>query len=310
MNECLFCSDKFFEISIFFVKGVIKIFLMLFVFITLISLLRSYISREKFNVYLKDNRLRNYIVASLLGAVTPFCSCSSIPLFIGFIKSSIPLGVSFSFLITSPLVNEYLAGLMIGFFGVKVTVIYIINGILIGVVCGKLIDKLNLNNYIVSDISSGDNKSCNEGDLNQYSFVSRLKYAVDESIDMIKRAWLWIIISMLIGSFIHGFVPKTAVESVVTKAGVFDVPIAVFLGVPFYGSCASIVPIAYVLFTKGLPLGTALSFMMAVSALSLPEAILLSRVIKPRLITIFFSIVTIGIILVGYLFNFLAKFGL
>lgn len=296
---------QIYEIISFFLYDSIKIFFMLFFFVSILAFLRSFVSKEKIESYLKKSGIKTYFVASFLGAVTPFCSCSSVPIFIGFIKSGTPLGVSFAFLITSPLVNEYLVILMVGFFGYKITFLYILNGILLGIVSGIIIDKIDFRKYIVPDINSKINQECCNDKFRDLN--SRIKYGISESIEIIKKLWLWIIVSVSIGAIIHGYVPREKIERIIAYAGIFDVPIATILGVPLYGSCVSILPIAYVLFTKGLPLGTALSFMMATSALSLPEAIVLRRVIKTELILIFFSIVTIGIIFIGYVFNYLQR---
>lgn len=298
-------GNKIYEIFNFFLYDSIKIFLMLFFFISILGFLRSFVSKEKIESYLKKSGIKTYFWASFFGAVTPFCSCSSVPIFIGFIKSGVPLGVSFAFLITSPLVNEYLVVLMFGFFGYKITFLYVLNGILLGIICGIVIDKMDLKKYILEDINSNINQECYNDKFKDLN--SRIKYGISESVEIIKKLWLWIIVSVFIGAIIHGYVPREKIERIISYAGVFDVPIATILGVPLYGGCVSILPIAYVLFTKGLPLGTALSFMMATSALSLPEAILLRRVIKTELIIMFFAIVSIGIIFVGYIFNFLQK---
>ncbi|MEW5951792.1 MAG: permease [Elusimicrobia bacterium] len=299
-------SSKFYEIIHFFIYDSLKIFFMLFFFVAVLAFLRSYVSDEKINFYIGSKKISSYFFAALFGAITPFCSCSSLPLFISFIKSSVPLGVAFSFLVTSPLVNEYLAVLMLGFFGYKVTLVYVLNGILLGVIVGKIADKYGFEKYVLRDIKP---EYCESQESERFdSFYSRVKYGFNESTDIIKKMWLWILGSVLLGSLIHGYVPKENIEKIVSFAGFMQVPAAVAVGVPLYGGCVSILPIAYVLFSKGIPLGTVLSFLMAVSALSLPEAIMLRRVIKTELILIFFSIVSLGIILIGYMFNFLQVF--
>ncbi|HOJ85470.1 MAG: permease [Elusimicrobiales bacterium] len=298
-------ESKINEIIGFFIYDSIKIFVMLFVFISILGFLRSFVPREKVEYYLKNKGIKTYFFASFFGAITPFCSCSSIPLFIGFIKNKLPLGISFAFLITSPLINEYLVVLMLGFFGYKITLLYILNGIFLGILCGIILDKLNLSKYVVQDINSDKFQTC-EGER-FIGLYSRIRYGVSESLEIINKIWIWVIVSVFIGALIHGYVPREKIEKIISYAGILDVPIATILGVPLYGSCASILPIAYVLFTKGLPLGTTLSFMMSTSALSLPEAIVLRRVIKTELILIFFSIVTIGIIFIGYVFNYLQR---
>lgn len=299
----MYCiTDKIKDVLIFFVYDTIKIFFLLFIFISVIGVLRTYISKKTIEDKLAGKGILPYFFASAFGAITPFCSCSSIPFFISFIKLKIPLGVTFAFLVTSPLVNEYLAVMMVSFLGIKTTVIYIIFGMLLGIFTGIIISKLKMEKYIVEDMDFNYEK---ENDKTYDKFLDRVKFGLTESIDIIKKIYLWIIIAVVIGAFIHNYVPQEKVHSIISRVGIFQVPIATILGVPMYGSCAAIMPIAVALFQKGIPLGTALSFMMAISALSLPEAIMLRRVIKLNLIAIFFAITTIGIILVGYIFNFL-----
>ncbi len=286
----------------FFIYDSIKIFLLLFVMISVIGFIRSFLPQSKIRAWLIKAKAGSNLAASSLGALTPFCSCSSIPFFFGFLKAGVPLGVTFSFLITSPLVNEYLVVLMLGFFGWKITVLYVISGILIGVISGLVLGKMRLERFIVSDMAPQENQ---EEDIRFENFRSRIRFGIKESIVVIKKIWHWILIGVGIGAIIHNYVPSETIQGIIAKAGIFSVPIAVVLGVPLYGSCAAIVPIAMVLFEKGIPLGTALAFMMAVAALSLPEAVMLRRAMKLQLIFIFFGITTLAIIFTGYLFNFL-----
>jgi len=290
----------------FFIYDSIKILLLLFFLISIIGVLRSYLSVTKAKKWLAAQKGFANLLASIFGAITPFCSCSSIPLFISFLEAGIPLGVTFSFLITSPLVNEYLVVLMIGFFGFKITALYILSGIAIGVVCGLLLGKMKLDKYLVKDLINQDDHSFS--DVIHKDFKSRLSFGINEASSIVKKLWLWILFGVGLGAIIHNAIPQEFIQSVISKTGIFSVPLATLIGVPMYGSCAAIVPIAVALFQKGFPLGTALSFMMAVSALSLPEAIMLRRVMNLRLIAIFFTITTLGIIFTGYLFNFLQKF--
>lgn len=285
----------------FFVYDAVKILMLLFVIISLIGFLRSYIPQEKMQKWLSKKRygLEN-LLAALFGAVTPFCSCSSIPLFFGFIRSGIPLGVTLSFLVTSPLVNEYLVVLMLGFFGWKITLAYVISGIILGVASGIILGKLRLEKYLVKDIAVQKVKLQNR----KFQGVpARIKFGINEAINIVRKVWIWLLIGVGIGAIIHNYVPQELIHSVISKAGVFTVPLAVLFGVPMYGSCAAIVPIALVLFQKGIPIGTALAFMMAMAGLSFPEGVILRSVMKLKLILIFFGIVTAGIILTGYLFN-------
>jgi len=297
-------SDKISEVLSFFIYDTVKIFLLLFVFIAVIGVFRTYISRKTIESKLSGKGILPYFFASAFGALTPFCSCSSIPFFISFIRLKIPLGVAFSFLITSPLVNEYLAVMMTGFLGIKITIIYIALGMLLGIVSGMIISKLKMEKYIVEDMDFNSQEE-DEKDKNYERFSDRLKFGLNESVEIIRKLYLWILVAVAIGAFIHNYVSQERIHNIISRVGIFSVPIATVLGVPMYGSCAAILPIAAALFQKGIPLGTALSFMMAVSALSLPEAIMLRRVIKLKLIAIFFTVTTFGIILVGYIFNFI-----
>ncbi|MBT4824084.1 permease [Candidatus Woesearchaeota archaeon] len=294
----------------FFIYDSIKIILLLFVMIAIVGFLRTYIPPEKIKKWLSKGKFGiSNLFASLFGAITPFCSCSSIPLFLSFIKAGVPLGVTFSFLITSPLVNEYLVVLMWGFFGWKITAAYVVFGILIGVFAGIILGKMKLEKHLVKDMINKVKtkaKKAKAEKLQTYkTFMDRINFGIKEAVSITKKLWLWVIVGVAIGAGIHNFVPEATIQAIIFKGGIFTVPIATLLGVPMYGSCAAIVPIAVVLFQKGIPLGTALAFMMATAALSLPEAIILRRAMKLRLILIFFAIVTVGIIIVGYLINFL-----
>ena len=289
----------------FFVYDSIKIMLLLFVMISVIGFLRSFIAQQKIKSWITGKKGWGNLFAAFFGAVTPFCSCSSIPIFISFLEAGIPLGVAFSFLITSPLINEYLVVLMIGFFGWKITLAYVVSGMAIGVISGAILGKMNLERYLENDIITKNVEE--EKEIKYRGIKPRIIFGISEAISIIKKFWIWVLIGVGLGAIIHNYVPQEVVQSIVGKTGVFSVPIATLIGVPMYGSCAAIVPIAVVLFQKGFPLGTALAFMMAVAALSLPEAIMLRRTMKLKLIVIFFGITTLGIIFTGYLFNVLQK---
>ncbi len=281
---------------------------MLFVAVSLFSFLRTYISKEKIEKYLGKKSFKNYFIASFFGAITPFCSCSSIPIFVSFIKTQVPIGIAFAFLITSPITNQYLFSMMLGLFGYKISILYVLNGILIGSICGMIFDRMRLEKYILEDIKKSSLTQCRENKEEYFlSITDRLRYGVKESFELIKKLWLWIVISVFIAAVLEAYLPKQKIEAIISKAGFWDVPIAVALGVPIYASCVSILPVAYVLFTKGLPLGTTLSFLMSTSALCLPEAIILRRIMKTKLILIFFGFVSISITITGYLFNFLER---
>lgn len=288
----------------FFLYDSIKIMLLLFTMISVIGFLRTFLPRKRIKEWLNKSGGFGNLFASIFGAVTPFCSCSSIPIFFSFLEADIPLGIAFSFLITSPIINEYLVVLMFGFFGWKITLAYVIGGVIIGVISGLILGKLGLEKYLVSDIFSSDLNAFTDG-TKYWHLKERILFGVNESLLIVKKLWVWILVGVGIGALIHNYVPQEAVQGIVGKTGIFSVPIATLLGVPLYGSCAAILPIAIVLFQKGFPLGTALAFMMAVSALSLPETIMLRRAMRMQLIAIFFGVTTLAIILIGYIFNFL-----
>jgi hypothetical protein len=289
----------------FFIYDSIKLLLLLFVLISVIGFLRSYLPVGSIKHWLSGKKVFPHFLASLFGAITPFCSCSSIPIFITFLEAGVPLGVTFSFLITSPLINEYLVILMLSFFGFKITALYVLSGLIIGVVSGIILGKMNLEKYLVKDLVSQDNQNCSEKALK--GFKSRLFFGIQEANSIVRKLWFWVLAGVGLGALIHNFIPQELVQNIISKTGFFSVPIATIIGVPMYGSCAAIVPIAVALFQKGFPLGTALAFMMAVAALSLPEAIMLRRAMHLKLIVIFFAVTTITIMFTGYLFNSLQK---
>ncbi|MBP9854798.1 MAG: permease [Candidatus Omnitrophica bacterium] len=289
-----------------FIYDSIKILLLMFVMLYVIAVLRTFLPHNKIKQWMGRRGMAGYIYACLFGAVTPFCSCSSVPIFFGFLKAGIPLGLAMTFLITSPLVDQYLVVLMLGYFGWKITVFYILSGMVMGSLAGMIIGRMKTESFLSADMISPQQE--NADDDIPVHFPGRLRYGWEETVMMIGKIWFWILAGVAVGAFIHNFVPQETLQGMIGKAGVFSVPIAALIGVPLYGSCVAVVPIAVVLFQKGMPLGTALAFMMAMTALSLPEAIMLKRVMKLRLILIFFGITTAGIILTGYLFNFLQTF--
>jgi hypothetical protein len=291
------------EAAAFFFYDSIKILLLLFGMIAVIGFLRTWLPQARVKAWLTGKKGFGNFFAALFGAVTPFCSCSSIPLFLSFLKAGIPLGITFSFLITSPLINEYLVVLMLGFFGWKITLAYILSGMAIGIACGFALGKMGLEKYLVEDMFS--DKIADLDHVIPLTLRQRIVFGWREAVTIVKKLWLWVLLGVGIGALIHNYVPQEMIQGIIQKTGFFSVPIATLIGVPMYGSCAAIVPIAVVLFQKGVPLGTALAFMMAVSALSLPEAIMLRRAMKLQLIAIFFGITTLGIIFTGYLFNIL-----
>lgn len=290
----------------FFIYDSLKILILLFVMIAGIGFLRTWLPHEKVRGWIGEKKAWGNFFASLFGAVTPFCSCSSIPIFLSFIKAGIPLGITFSFLITSPLINEYLVVIMLGFFGWKITLAYITGGLAIGMLCGVILGKMKLEVHLVEDMTPAAGRT--EQTAAYQGVMPRVLFGLAEATSIVKKLWLWVLVGVGIGAFIHNYVPEEAIRSAIGRTGVFSVPIAVLLGIPMYGSCAAIVPIAVVLFQKGVPLGTALAFMMAVSALSLPEAVMLRRAMKLPLIAVFFGVTSLGIVLIGYFINFLQPF--
>lgn len=292
----------------FFIYDTTKILILLFVVIFLMGIVNSYFPVDKVKNYLSRNKLygSEYLMASLFGVVTPFCSCSSVPLFIGFVKGGIPLGVTFAFLITSPLVNEVAIGLFLGLFGLKTTIIYVISGILLGTVSGVILQKLNLESYLTPWVQEVLADAQREQDIFQaekQSFNHRLQIIWAEVITILRGILPYVIIGIAIGGLMHGYIPEGFFEQYMDKDNLFAVPIATILAIPMYSNASGILPVVQVLVTKGIPLGTAIAFMMAVVGLSLPEAMLLKKVMTLKLIAIFFGVVTLCIILSGYVFN-------
>lgn len=269
-----------------------------------INFIHTYVPIQKIRHFLtKKGFGAGNLIASSFGALTPFCSCSSLPVFLSFVKAGVPLGITLSFLITSPILNEYLIVIMFGIFGWKITLAYILAGILIGTIGGMVIHKLNLEHLIIKDMKG---KSISDKEFR--TIKSRLKASLKETLSIVGKLWIWILVAVALGAIIHNFVPEESVHNIISKGGIFTVPLAVILGVPIYGSCAAVVPIALALFQKGVPLGTALAFMMAISALSLPQLIIIRRAMKLKLIAIFYGIVIISMIVIGYMINFLTPY--
>ena len=294
----------------FFVYDSIKILLLLFLISALMGIVNAYFPVERLRNYLSSHRLYGlqYLLASLFGAITPFCSCSSIPLFIGFVKGGIPLGVTLSFLITSPLVNEVAVAMFLGSFGIKATLVYVISGILLGCVGGFVLGRMHLEPYLsdwVKQVQLQSEKQTAEWEQERTSFMQRLPIVIRDSWRIVRGVLLYIFIGIGIGAFMHGLVPEGFFEQYMSRDNWYAVPLSVMLAVPMYANAAGIVPVIEVFVAKGIPLGTAIAFMMAVVGLSLPEATLLKKVMTWRLIAVFFITVMLFIILSGYLFNFL-----
>jgi hypothetical protein len=292
----------------FFVYDTIKIIFLLFIMTVVMGFVNSYFPVEKVRSFLTKRKWygADHLLASIFGAATPFCSCSSIPLFIGFLKGGIPLGVTLSFLITSPLVNEVAIAIFIGIFGWKVTLIYVGSGIILGTIVGWLLGRLNLEPYIEEWVKKSISEQSGSEALDsseKLSLKQRVRPVVKEALGIIRGILPYLFIGIGLGAAIHGFIPTGYFEQWITKENPFAVPIAVILGVPMYANATGVIPILQALVSKGVPLGTALAFSMAVVGLSLPEATLLRKVMKPRLIAWYFGSVTLAIILLGYLFN-------
>ncbi len=285
----------------FFIYDVIKIFILLSVLIFIISYIQSYFPPERTKKILgRFNGITGNILGALLGTVTPFCSCSSIPLFIGFTSAGLPLGVTFSFLISSPLVDLASVLLLASIFNWKIAIGYVIVGLILAVIGGTTISKLRLEEYVEQFVYG--NKSL---DLEQESMTrkDRIDYSIEQVLSIIKKVWLYILIGVGIGAAIHNWIPETAIAAILGKDKWYSVLIATVVGVPMYADIFGTLPIAEALVAKGVGLGTALSFMMGVTALSLPSIIMLKQVVKPRLLGIFSGLVIVGIVIIGYAFN-------
>ena len=285
----------------FFLYDVIKITFLLCTLIFLISYIQSFFPPERSKKILGRFRgLGANIVAALLGTVTPFCSCSSIPLFIGFTSAGLPVGVTFSFLISSPMVDLGSLVLLMSIFGAKVAVIYVVFGLVIAVLGGTLIEKLRMERYVESFILTVGSVDIESPDL---TVKDRLIYAKEQMINTFKKVFPYVLIGVGIGAIIHNWIPQEWVVTVLGNKNPFGVVLATLIGVPMYADIFGTIPIAEALFTKGAQLGSVLSFMMAVTTLSLPSMIMLRKAVKPKLLALFIAICTVGIILVGYLFN-------
>jgi len=287
----------------FFIYDSIKIFLLLSVIIFAVSIIRSYFPPERTKRILSHKReFIGNILAALLGIVTPFCSCSAVPLFIGFVEAGVPLGVTFSFLISSPMVNEVAVVLLWGLFGWKIALIYMGTGLLVAIVAGMIIGKLKLEKWVEEYVYKIKSLGA-AADIAKQTFRDRLVYARENTTDILKKVWVYVIVAIGIGGFIHGYVPEDFLVRYAGPQNPFGVPIAVALGVPLYSNAAGVIPIVYALMEKGMSMGTVLAFMMAVTALSLPEMIILRKVLQIKLLAVFVGIMTVTIIGVGYLFN-------
>lgn len=285
----------------FFIYDTIKILILLSVLIFLISYIQSYFPPERTKKILgRFNGITGNIMGALLGTITPFCSCSSIPLFIGFTEAGLPLGVTFSFLISSPLVDLAAFLVLLSIFGAKIALAYVIVGIVLAVVGGTLINHLGMEKYVEEYVWNIKSKDLQ---LPEMSRRDRIHYARDQVAEIVHRVWKYVLLGVGIGALIHNWIPQSLIEQVVGENNPFSVLLATLVGVPMYADIFGTIPVAEALFTKGVGIGTVLAFMMAVTALSLPSMILLRKVVKLKLLAVFVGIVTVGIMLVGYFFN-------
>ena len=290
----------------FFIFDTIKIFILLTVIIFVVSIIRSYLPPEKIRKILSHkSKYTGNIIASLLGIITPFCSCSAIPLFLGFIQAGVPLGITFSFLVASPMINEVALILLLGLFGWKIALIYIISGFIIAIASGIIIGKLKIENlvepFVLQDTVSGN------VELPKFNKRERVAYARDYTLGILKKVWPYVLIGIGVGAWIHGYVPTDFLAKYAGSNQWYAVPLAVLIGIPLYSNAAGVIPLVSALTEKGVAIGTTLAFMMSVTALSLPEFMILRKVMKTRLILIFAGIVGAGIMFTGFLFNLILK---
>ncbi|AXM87706.1 permease [Anoxybacillus ayderensis] len=294
-------TSKFGGALHFFIYDTLKILFLLSVMVFAISFVRSYFPPEKVKRWISGKKKGiASVLAALLGVVSPFCSCSTVPLFIGFVEAGIPLGVTFTFLISSPIVNEVSLVMLFSIFGWKIAVLYVLFGVLLAIIAGWVIGKLKLEKYVEPYVF---NIQLGESVVQEMTMRERFTYAKTNVIDTVKKIWVFLLIGIGIGAWIHGYVPEDLLVRYAGEKSILAVPVAVILGVPLYSNAVGSLPMIEALMGKGVAPGTALSFMMAMTALSFPEMVLLRKVMKPQLIGMFVLIVTIGIIAIGYIFN-------
>ncbi len=288
----------------FFIFDTVKIFILLAVIIFAVSIARTYMPPEKIRRLLsRKNKYVGNVLASLLGIITPFCSCSAIPLFLGFVQAGVPLGATFSFLVASPMINEVALVLLLGLFGWKIALIYIVSGLVIAVLSGIIIGEMNVKDlvepFVFENMAKGDQE------ILKMTGAERTSYAKGYTWDILKRVWLYVVIGVGVGAWIHGYVPADFLAQYAGSGKWYAVPLAVLIGIPLYSNAAGVIPLVSALTEKGVAMGTTLAFMMSVTALSLPEFMILKKVMKTRLILIFAGIVGVGIVLTGLLFNWI-----
>jgi len=288
----------------FFVFESPKVLLLLTLIVFGVGIVRSFFTPERTRRILSGRReSAGNVLAALLGIVTPFCSCSAVPLFIGFVTTGVPLGVTFSFLVSAPMVNEVALVLLFGLFGWKVAGLYLATGLVIAIVSGWIIGRMRMEKHVEDWVYA--TKTGAAGLEEHLTWPARIRSGWDAVKDIVGRVWLYVLLGIAVGAGIHGYVPENFMASIMGKDAWWSVPLAVLMGVPMYSNAAGIIPVVQALLGKGAALGTVLAFMMSVIALSLPEAIILRKVLKPRLIATFFGVVATGILIVGFLFNLL-----
>jgi len=289
----------------FFIFEVPKVFMLLLLIIFIVGIIRTWFSPEKTRKALEGKSLfTGNVMASVLGIVTPFCSCSAIPLFLGFVEAGIPLGVTFSFLIAAPMINEVALVMLIGLFGWKVALIYVITGLSIAILAGFILEKLELTRYVADWVYQTRARQSMEQDR-QMTFNQRISAGGEAVREIVGRIWIYILIGIAVGAGAHGFVPDEYLAGALGSQNWYAVPLAILVGIPLYSNAAGIIPIVSVLIEKGVTLGTALAFMMSVIGLSLPEIIILKKVLKWQLIGVFIGVVAVGIVIVGLIFNYI-----
>lgn len=289
----------------FFLYDTPKVMMLLFLVVFGVGIIRSFFTPEKTRAFLSGkSEFMGNVLAALLGIVTPFCSCSAVPLFIGFVTAGVPLGVTFSFLIAAPMVNEIAVGLLYGILGWKVAAIYMGTGLFIAITAGWVIGRLKLERHIEDWVSQANMAAVEvEEEEERLTWGDRIVYGWDAVKEIIGRVWVYVILGIAVGAGIHGFVPEGVMASIMGQGSWWSVPASVLIGVPMYSNAAGVIPVVEALLGKGASLGSVLAFMMSVIALSLPEIVILRKVLKPRLIAVFVSVVASGILFVGYLFN-------
>jgi len=290
----------------FFIFDTVKIFILLAVIIFAVSIIRSFLPPEKVRRILShEKKYLGNILAALLGIITPFCSCSAIPLFLGFVEAGVPLGVTFSFLVASPMINEVALVLLLGMFGWKIALLYIVSGLIIAILAGIVIGKLKVENLVEEFVYKNKIKATT--DITKISWRDRIDYAKNYTLDILKKVWVYIIIGIGIGAWIHGYVPADFLARYASADKWYAVPLATVIGIPLYSNAAGVIPLVSALTEKGVAMGTTLAFMMAVTGLSLPEFMILKKVMKTKLIFIFAGIIGAGIIFTGYIFNLVLR---